>query len=74
MKRNMGIVDRTIRFVVGVTVISYGLYVQSWWWLIGFIPLATAIINWCPLYAIFGIKTYCKKGQDHLDGTVEGDE
>ncbi|MFZ5641359.1 MAG: YgaP family membrane protein [Bacillota bacterium] len=31
-------------------------------YLIGLIPLATAVINWCPIYSLLGIKTCeCKK-------------
>jgi hypothetical protein len=29
-------------------------------WLIGIIPLTTALAGWCPLYASFGLST-CKK-------------
>ena len=60
MKSNVGKIDKNIRLVIGLIVVILGLYYNSWWGLLGIIPIATALINWCPLYVIFGIKT-CKK-------------
>lgn len=64
MKQNIGNTERVIRAVVGIALIagyflnSDGAY--SWLYLLGIIPLATAIIGWCPPYALLGINT-CKK-------------
>lgn len=57
MKKNVGTIDRTIRAVIGVLIIGIGVYYQSWWGLIGLIPLATAAIGWCPPYAALGVST-----------------
>ncbi len=57
MKRNEGNMDRIIRIVLGVAIAAAGLYFQSWLGLIAIIPLATALVGFCPLYAIFGIST-----------------
>lgn len=60
MKVNMGSLDRVIRAVVGLVLISL-VFVgpqTAWGWL-GVIPLATAFMGNCPAYSIFGIKT-CK--------------
>jgi hypothetical protein len=57
MKKNMGKVDRIIRFVIGLVIIIWGIAVGSWWGLIGLIPLGTAFINFCPLYTLLGIST-----------------
>jgi sulfite exporter TauE/SafE len=57
MKRNIGRTDRIIRIVLGVVLIALGFYFSSWWGAIGLIPLATAAIGWCPLYAPFKIST-----------------
>ncbi|MGB0749847.1 MAG: YgaP family membrane protein [Magnetospiraceae bacterium] len=62
MQKNMGILDRALRAIVGVIAIAFALLSSSpyamWGW-IGVVPLATAIIAWCPAYVPFGLKT-CK--------------
>lgn len=60
MKYNMGKADKTIRILAGVTILAAGVISGSWWGLVGLIPLATAMIGWCPLYAPFGISTIGK--------------
>jgi len=57
MKRNEGNMDRIIRIVLGIAIAAAGVYFQSWLGLIAIIPLATALVGFCPLYAIFGIST-----------------
>ena len=60
MKVNMGTVDRVIRALVGLVLISL-VFVgpqTAWGWL-GLIPLATAFMGNCPAYSILGVKT-CK--------------
>ncbi len=57
MKCNVGKADRTIRVILGLAIIAVGVYFQSWWGAIGIIPLFTAAIGWCPLYAPFKIST-----------------
>ena len=61
MKQNVGSFDRAIRAVVGIGLISL-VFVgpQTVWGWIGVVPLATAVIGWCPPYALLGINT-CKK-------------
>ncbi len=60
MKQNVGSIDRAIRAIVGLVLISL-VFVgpQTVWGWIGVIPLATAIIGWCPPYSLLGIST-CK--------------
>jgi hypothetical protein len=57
MKANVGGIDRKIRIALGVILLAWGVYAQNWWGLVGFVPLLTALIGWCPPYAIFGIST-----------------
>ncbi|MCS6988414.1 MAG: DUF2892 domain-containing protein [Chloroherpetonaceae bacterium] len=57
MKPNIGKTDKTIRIVLGGLIFGAGLYYQSWWALAGLVPVATALINFCPLYAPFKIST-----------------
>jgi MFS family permease len=55
---NMGSVDRILRAVVGIVLIAgfFLLPELSWRWVfwIGIVPLATALIGWCPAYTLFG--------------------
>ncbi len=57
MKKNVGSVDQIIRIIAGLAIGVVGIVYQSWWGLLGIVPLATALMNFCPLYPIFGIKT-----------------
>jgi hypothetical protein len=56
--KNMGTVDRVIRAIVGIVLISL-VFVgpQTPWGWIGIIPLATAVISWCPAYSLIGMRT-----------------
>jgi hypothetical protein len=58
--KNVGGIDRIIRIIVGLTVISWGGYAENWLGAIGIVPLLTGFIRWCPAYLPFGFKT-CKK-------------
>ena len=67
MKKNIGSTDKWIRIALGVALLLVLLLVQSGWrWLglIGIIPLATALMNHCPLYSLFGISTNKAKDKD----------
>jgi hypothetical protein len=57
MKCNVGGGDRIFRFIAGLIIILLGVIYQSWWGLVGVIPLITAFIRFCPLYLPFGIST-----------------
>jgi hypothetical protein len=60
MPRNVGTIDRTIRALVGLALLSLLFILDGsarWLGLIGLVPLATAAISWCPAYLPFGIRT-----------------
>lgn len=60
IERNEGAIDRVLRIIVGLAVISL-VFVgpqTAWGWL-GVVPLATGLIGWCPAYTLLGIRT-CK--------------
>ncbi len=60
MKKNIGSVERIIRIIAGIAVISLAFVgPKSAWAYLGIIPLATGLIGWCPPYALFGFST-CK--------------
>ncbi len=57
MKRNVGSLDRILRLVLGAAMVGGGIYFHSWFGAIGLILIGTALINFCPLYAIVGANT-----------------
>ena len=59
MKKNVGSVDRVVRIVLALVIFVLGIVFESWWGLLGLIPLLTAFFSWCPVYLPFGIST-CK--------------
>ncbi|OQX86704.1 hypothetical protein B6D60_05610 [candidate division KSB1 bacterium 4484_87] len=59
MKKNVGSVDKIARIILGLVILIIGVLAQSWWGLIGLIPLVTGLVGNCPLYPILGIST-CK--------------
>ncbi len=58
MKINESILDRSLRVVLGLVVLSL-MFVgpKSLWGLVGLVPLATGIVGFCPLYRLVGIDT-----------------
>jgi hypothetical protein len=60
-KTNMGNVDRALRAIVGLILISlvFAGPQTAWGW-IGLIPLATAAMGFCPAYLPLGLNT-CKR-------------
>jgi len=62
MNANVGGIDRALRIVAGLTLLSLFFILDGpsrWWVLVGLVPLATGLIGWCPAYLPFGIST-CK--------------
>ena len=57
MDKNVGKIDQTIRIILGVLIGAAGVYFNTWWGLIGLIPLLTGIFGTCGLYSLFGIRT-----------------
>jgi hypothetical protein len=62
MKTNVGGIDRGLRIVAGLAILSLFFVLdegQRGWALVGLVPLLTGLVSWCPLYTLLGIKT-CK--------------
>lgn len=61
MTANVGGIDRILRIVVGLALLSL-VFIgpQTPWGYIGLIPLLTGIFSFCPAYTLLGIKT-CKR-------------
>lgn len=61
MTTNVGGIDKLIRIILGLGIIGAGVYYQSWWGVVGAIPLLTGFIGYCPAYSLFGISSFCDK-------------
>lgn len=61
LKVNVGNIDRALRIVLGLVLLSL-VFVgpQTYWGLLGLIPLATALMKSCPAYTLIGVST-CKR-------------
>ena len=60
--KNVGSIDKGVRFILGLILLSLFFIMKGnlkYLGLIGLVPILTATISFCPLYSIFGIKT-CK--------------
>lgn len=58
MKNNESGWDRGVRVVLGLGLLSLTVVgPQTWLGLLGFIPLATGLSGFCPLYRVFGLST-----------------
>jgi hypothetical protein len=63
MKKNVGDLERIIRIIAGISIISLAFVgPRSPWAYLGIIPLATGLMGWCPPYAMLGIST-CKNSK-----------
>ncbi len=58
MSRNESNVDRVLRVVLGLVLLSL-VFVgpQTPWGLIGVVPLVTGLVGVCPVYSVLGIST-----------------
>ncbi len=69
-KKNLGRLDRTARFVIGVALVLIGLFLLGGWQgkadgilvaVLALAPLATGVIGSCPAYVPLGISTLKEK-------------
>lgn len=58
MALNEGVLDRILRVIVGLVVLSL-VFVgpKTAWGYLGVIPLLTGLVGYCPLYALLGVST-----------------
>jgi len=60
MQTNVGNIDRVIRIVVGLVLLSLPFWLDTpWRWLglIGLMPLVTGLAGHCPGYRLLGLST-----------------
>lgn len=58
LKNNVGTIDRALRFIIGLGVLSL-VFVgpKTLWGWVGIVPLLTAALGTCPLYTVLGLST-----------------
>lgn len=58
MKQNVHNLERIVRVVIGVVLLSL-VFVgpKTWWGLVGILPILTGFMGWCPPYQLLGIST-----------------
>jgi hypothetical protein len=55
---NEGTLDRVIRVVLGIAVLSLAFVgPRSAWGYVGVVPLLTGAVGFCPLYRLIGVST-----------------
>lgn len=57
-KTNEGTIDRTLRVIAGLALISLvfvGPQTPFGW--LGVVPLITGLVGWCPVYTLLGLNT-----------------
>ena len=58
MTRNEGTVDRVLRVIVGLAILSLAFVgPKTAWGYVGLIPLITGLVGTCPIYMMLGIRT-----------------
>lgn len=66
MKPNLGAFDGAFRTLLFVLSVCWAVMGGSWLWVIpGAILFATAILSWCPVYAMIGIDTHKHSAPAH---------
>jgi len=72
MKHNVGSFDAAIRTVGGILfILIVHHHFRSWWALLGFVPVLTAMLAFCPAYCLFHFNT-CAQDADHTDHSHHG--
>jgi hypothetical protein len=57
---NVGSVDRVLRIVVGIAVLSLFFVLEGnarYWSLVGLVLLVTGVVRFCPAYSVIGVST-----------------
>ena len=58
MKINEGVIDRSLRVIVGLVLIGLAATgTIGMWGYIGIIPLVTGAVGMCPIYSLLGINS-----------------
>jgi len=63
MKTNIGKIDAGLRVVAGLGILAAGYHYESFWGLVGLLPLFTAALGFCPAYTLFGFNS-CRRDKE----------
>lgn len=64
MKCNAGKIDRVLRIIAGVALITWAIISGNIFGYAGIILVATGAVGFCPFYPLLGINTGCKLEND----------
>lgn len=67
MKSNVGSLDRVVRIIMGLGLLSLIFLLNNplrWIGLIGLVPLMTAVMGSCPIYTLLGLNS-CPLSKQH---------
>lgn len=65
---NEGTIDRIIRIAAGILLLALGWgevvtgTLGTVFKILGFVPLATGLVGWCPLYSVLKLNTRGRQG------------
>ncbi len=63
-KKNVGLIDRIARIILGLALIALAVTGKiGMWGYIGVVPLATGLMSTCLLYSLLGINTDKSKSE-----------
>jgi hypothetical protein len=60
MKVNVGRIDRVVRILAGIGILSLVFILEGsarYWGFVGLLPLLTGLFRFCPAYALFGLSS-----------------
>lgn len=58
LRRNEGSIDRVLRVIVGLAILSLVFFgPRTAWGYLGLVPLITGLVGFCPAYRLLGINT-----------------
>ncbi len=69
---NEGTIDRVVRIVAGIILLALGWgevvtgTLGTVFKIVGFVPLLTGVVGWCPLYAIAHLSTRRDSSKEHV--------
>ena len=67
LTQNEHTLDRALRILVGAVLLSLVVIgPKTLWGLIGFVPLVTGLVGFCPLYRLLGISTCSTRGREQV--------
>ena len=60
MTKNMGSLDKNLRLLFGIAILIVGYLNDSWWGLVGIVPIITSFVSFCPFYLPLKMSTIKK--------------